>query len=461
MKTLNKEPSKGNTWTLTKSQTKFFTDMVSKAIAFSGGYGAGKSFVLTGKMLGMKLCYPETDLLYLTPVFSNFRDILIPTITEILQGTNIEYEINKTTGEIVFGVGGRIIVKSMDDPSKIIGFNVSAVFFDELDTLPTNKAREVWQKAIARARKPIFKKDLNGNLILDENGEKQKAINQLFVATTPEGFRFTYEMFKKNKPDNYTLITAHTAENIHLPPDYVDNLKAIYPENVVGAYLRGEFVNLTSGSVFSSYDRFKNDTTATYKQSEKLLVGIDFNVLGINAVIYVERESLNQTNEAVEGYAYNDKPTLHAIDHLQKINDTPDLIRVLKNKYPSSQIVCYPDASGKNVSTKGATVSDISILKQAGFQCKHPKKNPNILDRVKAANSAFKNKLVRVNQNKCPDLVEAFEQQVYNDKTELPEKNSGAGTIDDITDSATYIIHFLYPIKKRSMGVLKYKETGS
>jgi len=443
---------------LTNSQTKFIDcDPDSKAVAFVAGFGSGKTFVLVLKLIATKLKYPEADILYICPVFSMMRDILIPTLDEILLPTNIGYKINKTTGEILFDVGGRIIVKSADDPSKIIGMNVVAVFIDELDTLSTTKAKEIWIKAIARARKTIQKKDEDGNLLFKENGDPANIVNQLFVATTPEGYRFVYERFKKDKPDNYVLIQASTRENKHLPDDFVTNLEAIYPKELISAYLDGEFTNLTSGSVFSDFDREECDSSEVYRQHEPLHVGVDFNVLGISAVVYAKRASLSDQGKEIKGYDYNDKETIVAIDHLQKVQDTPQLIDLLTQKYPTSHITCYPDASGASTSTKGATVSDISILKQAGFACKYPKRNPNIMNRVLASNSAFRNGLVKVNVDKCTDFADSLEQQVFDPRTEMPEKNNGPGTIDDITDSGTYIIHFLFPVKRKSFRSVKYK----
>lgn len=445
---------------LTASQTKFIDcDETSKAVAFVAGFGSGKTFVLVLKMIQIKMKYPNADVLYLTPVFSMMRDILVPTLDEILLPTNIGYKVKSTTGEIVFDNGGRIIIKSMDDPAKIIGMNVVAVFMDELDTLATNKAKEIWIKAIARARKAIPLLDKEGNEQYDEDGNILNIVNQLFVATTPEGFRFVYDRFKKNKPDNYILIQASTRENTHLPSDFVENLEAIYPKELVASYLDGNFINMTSGTVFSDFDREDSNTNEVYIDGEPIHVGIDFNVLGISAPVYVKRASLDDIGEEVHGYNYNNRPTLHAVNHLKKIKDTPELITALKDLYPNSVITCYPDASGSNTSTKGATVSDIAMLRKAGFKCKHPKKNPAIMNRVLAANSAFRNGLVKINVDKCPDLAEAFEQQVYDERTELPEKTSGAGTIDDITDSGTYIIHYLYPIKRNSFRSNDTKET--
>lgn len=444
---------------LTASQTKFINaSNEAKAVAFVAGFGSGKTFTLVNKMIQIKLKYPEADILYLCPIFSMMRDILIPTLDEILLPTNIDYKVNKTTGEIVFGKGGRIIIKSMDDPSRIIGMNVVAVFFDELDTLPTNKAKEIWIKAIARARKTIQAKDDQDQPIFLPNGDPKTIVNQLFVATTPEGYRFVYDRFYKNRPDNYVLIQASTRENKFLPEDFVENLEAIYPKELIEAYLDGKFINMTSGTVFSYFDRQRNHIDAYHKPKEPIHVGIDFNVLAINAIIYIKGPSLNDLGIPVPGYNYNDKPRLYAVDHLQKIKDTPELVTILKEKYPDCHITCYPDASGANTSTKGATVSDISILRKAGFRCKHPKKNPAIMNRVLSANSAFQNRLVMVNTNKCTDLTEAFEQQIYDPKTEMPEKHTGP-SIDDITDAATYIINHLYPIKRNSFRSNDLKET--
>jgi len=442
---------------LTKSQTKFIDcDDTEKAVAFVAGFGSGKTFVLVLKMIIIKLKYPEADVLYICPVFSMMRDILIPTLEELLIQTNIVYKINKTTGEIVFEKGGRVIVKSADDPSKIIGMNVVAVFLDELDTLPTNKAKEIWIKAIARARKAIPLLDKDGNKQYDSTGRIKNIVNQLFVATTPEGFRFVYDRFKKNRPENYTLIQASTRENTHLPSDFVENLEAIYPKELVSAYLDGEFINMTSGTVFKEFDRVLSHSPETYRPGEELFISMDFNVMNCNSVVYVKRPSLNDLGIPVDGYAYNNKPTLVAIHHFKGIKDTPETIVTVQEKFPLSMIYCYPDSSGKNVSSKGFTQSDITLLRKAGFKCKFPNRNPKILDRVLASNSAYHTKLVRVNTDLCPDLTDALEQQVFNPNTELPEKANGA-SIDDITDAATYIIHYMYPVNRKTLKSKTYK----
>ncbi len=418
---------------LNPAQSEFIEDRVHKAVALVTGYGGGKSFSLVLKMVLLKLEYPEVDLLYVMPVFANYRDILIPLLQEITQGTNIGWDWNKSTGEIFFSCGGRVILKSADDPSKMVGFNVGFVLLDELDTLPTDKAREVFLKSSARARVKL----------------KDGRTNQVFVGTTPEGRRFVYYMFYKDRPDNYHLIQASSRLNPYLDESYFDNIIATAPNpQIAEAYIDGKFVNMAVGAVYPAYDPLKCHTDAIYRKGEELFIGMDFNVLNMNGCVFVKRESLKNSASP-----YNGRPTLHCIDHLHGIKDTPEMAEVIKNKYPMSPIHIYPDASGKNVSSKGASTSDLSILRSKGFHVHAKSKNPAIMNRVNSVNSAFRTGLVKVNEILCPELADALEAQTFNEKTELPEKTVGS-SIDDINDSFGYLVEYIYPIVRNTVKVV-------
>ena len=416
------------------AQSEFMDDRTSKSCAFVTGYGGGKSFALVLKTILLKLEYPKVDILYCLPTFSMYRDIMIPLLDDILRGTNIGYDWNKSTGEVFFSCGGRILLKSMDDPSKIVGFNVGFAMLDELDTLEASKAAEVFLKASARARVKL----------------SDGRINQIFVATTPEGRRFVYKMFgSKEKPEDYRLIQASSRLNPFLDESYFTNIISMAPnEQIAKAYIDGEFVNMAVGAVYTAYDQDKCHTDAIYRDGEELHISIDFNVLNTNICIFVKRGKLNNSASPYKG-----RPILHCIAHIGEISDTPELVEILKNKYPRSPIYCYPDASGKNTSSKGATVSDISILRSGSFHVLSKSKNPRILDRVQSVNAGLKSGLIKVNKDICIDLVEALESQTYNEKTELPEKTVGV-SIDDINDSFGYGIFYMYPLKRNTMKIV-------
>jgi len=203
----------------------------------------------------------------------------------------------------------------MDTPERIIGYEVADSLVDELDTLPTEKARDVWNKIISRNRR----KKPDGSL------------NTVGVVTTPEGYRFVYDRWQKNKTVGYRLIKANTESNSkHLPAGYIDSLKAIYPTNLLLAYLGGEFVNLTAGSVYHSFDRVLNATFETIKENEPLHIGLDFNVSQMSAVIHVIR---------------NDEP--YALMEYTSVFDTPAMIKLLTERHKAlgHKIHIYPDAS--------------------------------------------------------------------------------------------------------------------
>lgn len=431
---------------LTQSQTKFVKDDTSKAVAFVTGFGGGKTFSLVTKLVKRKLQYPKADLLYLLPTFSMFRDILFPTLTEVLDGTGIGYKINKSTGEIFFDAGGRIILKSMDAPESIVGMNVLDVFLDELDTLPQEKAWQVWVKSLARARKRMLVLDEDGQPLLDENGEEIEEVNQMVVGSTPEGYRLLYKLFEKERPDNYTLIQASGYENKFLPSDYYDNLKKIYPKELVDAYINGKFVNMAVGTVYKEYERDDCDSEALYRDGEELHISMDFNVMNMNAIVFAERDPVFTSNPL---FAYEGANSFHAVNHLHGINDTPEMIQVIRERYPRSPIHVYPDASGDNASSKGFTTSDISLLKKAGFHAHYPRKNPRIMERVQTVNSALRTGLIKVNVRRCEKLAESLEQQVFNKITELPEKSKNS--IDDINDAFGYFIHKKFPVTRQTI----------
>ncbi len=415
------------------AQSEFLINDTAKACLYLGGLGGGKSFVLVLKMILMKLKYPDTDLLYVMPTYSMFRDVMFPILHELLEGTNIAYEINKSTGEIFFGCGGRCILKSGDDPSRIVGMNVSHSFLDELYTLATEKARAVFLNASARARVKL------------PDGK----LNTIQIASTPEGFRFLYQMFAKNKPDNYHLIKASSRLNPYLSEDYFENIIATAPNEMVArAYIDGDFCQMTSGTVYTAFDRDKCHCDSVYREGEILYISMDFNVMNMNSVVYATREPLDFSQSP-----YHGKKQWHAIAHLHNIVDTPEMIVVIQNKFPRSPVYIYPDASGKNASSKGASTSDLSLLRAAGFHIRAKNKNPRVIDRVNSANSALKTGLIKVNTDLCPELVESLESQIYNPVTELPAKSVGS-SIDDVNDAFSYGIYYEFPLKRNTMKVV-------
>ncbi|MNZ56943.1 Terminase-like family protein [compost metagenome] len=296
--------------------------------------------------------------------------------------------------------------------------------------MATHKAQQAWRKIIARMR---FK--------------QAGLLNGIDVATTPEGFKFTYEQFVKeaNKSEAkrklYGMIQASTYDNeANLPDDYIASLRESYPPQLIEAYLRGQFVNLTSGAVYPDFDRRLNHTDEEIKPNEPLIIGMDFNVLKMAAVVYVIRDG---------------KPL--ALDELVGVRDTPTMAKLIIERFPGHEITIIPDAAGQSTSSKNSSESDHAILRQHGLRVEVNNTNPTIKDRLNAVNALILNgdgeRTLKVNTYKCPRFTETLEQQIYDDFG-MPDKKSG---LDHVGDAGGYPLAKRFPIIKRIVQVRRIR----
>mgnify|MGYP000146114980 CR=1 FL=1 len=400
---------------LTETQKAFATSR-SAFPAFCGGFGSGKSAAAIARALALKFHFKKCDIAYYLPTHPLIEDIAYKRFTDICERKNWEYKLNKSSCVMEFPGAGRIIFRTMTNPERIIGYEVAHSVLDELDTLKPEKARLVWNRVIARNRQKM----------------PNNFPNTVAVATTPEGFGFVWEQWEKKAAPGYVLFRASTIENeANLQPGYIDNLRNTYPSNLLAAYLDGEFVNLTSGSVYPQYNRELNRSAETVKGDDILHIGMDFNVSHMAASIFVLRGG-----------------DPHAVDEFTGIFDTPAMIATIKRKYPNHRIFVYPDASGNSRSSSNASVSDISLLQQAKFSVLFNPANPEVRDRVLSMNAMInieERRRLRINPDTCPGLVEGLEKQAYN-KYGDPDKESG---FDHIVDSCGYFIAYKFPVARR------------
>ena len=382
--------------------------------AMVAGYGAGKSQAGVIRILMQAFKYPGLDFAFVEPTFDLVRLIAWPRFENILTSWDVGYTLNKSESLLYMNNGSKVIFRSADNPSRMVGFEVADGLIDEADVLAEKDADDVWVKMIGRARQP----------------KPDGAHNTVGAVSTPEGFKFMYKKWEKERRPGYELIRAPTYSNPYLPDGYLDSLRATYPENLLQAYCEGLFVNLNSGSVYHEFDRDLNGTKETIRAGEHLHVGMDFNVNNMSAVICVIR---------------NNCPV--ALDEVVQIRDTPTMIEALRSRYPGHAITIYPDASGKSTKSVNASLSDISLLRSSGYTVLAHQKNPFVKDRVLAVCQQIQSAGVRkfkVNADNCPTLVEALEQQAYN-KSGEPDK---AGGQDHLPDALGYFIAYKFGIAR-------------
>jgi len=393
-----------------------FHALTCKHPAFVGGFGTGKSETMANQAF-MDASVSSSALIGLyEPTYDLVRLIMAPRIEEKLQQYGIRYKYNKSENIIYSSNNqfGDFILRTLDNPARIIGYETYRSHVDEIDTLKEEKAQEAWIKIIARNRQ-IPSGAVN-------------PYNRVSAYSTPEGFKFLYKFWKKNPKIGYEMIQASTLSNPFLPDDYVDTLKASYPPQLIEAYINGDFVNLTSGAVYTSYDRKLNSSNRVIQDNDHLHIGMDFNVGKMSAIVHVKDQNITT-----------------AVDELMGILDTPSMIDVIKNRYPNHRITIYPDASGKSRKPVDASKTDISQLR-VEFKVVAPSKNGFVKDRVASVQAMLCNangeRKYFVNEVKCPETAESLEQQVY-DKLGAPDKSHDN---DHPNDALGYYIVSQYPI---------------
>jgi len=429
---------KGISPTLNVPQAQFLA-MPHKFKAYVAGFGSGKTWVGCGGICKGMWEHPKINQGYFAPTYPQIRDIFYPTVEEVAFDWGLKVQINESNKEVHFYAGrhyrGTTICRSMEKPATIVGFKIGNALVDELDVMPALKAQQAWRKIIARMRYKVA-------------GLR----NGIDVTTTPEGYKFVYQQFVKavrDKPELatlYGLVQASTFDNeANLPDDYIPSLLASYPPELIKAYLRGHFTNLTSGTIYHQFDRKLNNCTDEEQPGEPLFIGMDFNVGKMAAIVHVKREGLPR-----------------AVRELVKVYDTPAMIKRIQEEFwryeggryvASRQIYIYPDASGDSRKSNCASLTDIAQLKEAGFSVMVNASNPPVKDRINSMNAMFCNALGErrylVNVQRCPVYTESLEQQVW-DKNGEPDKKADN---DHPNDGGGYFIVKDYPIVKPAYSI--------
>lgn len=370
--------------------------------AIVGGYGSGKTEGGLYKLFSIMLSN-GVDTGYYLPTYSLVEDVALKKIPAILDNMEVGFTMKKRPYNVTLKNGSTVMLRSMDNPQLIAGYEVGYSVIDEIDRMRANQSREAFESITARNRVPM-----------------PNHPNAVDFVCTPEGFRFLYDFFVRNPSENKKLIKAKTEDNPFLPPDYIERLKETYDNQKLQAYLYGEFVNLTSGSVFADYDTIEHDTDREVTQSNTLHIGMDFNITKMNAVVHIYEN----------GVAY-------AVDEFVNYYDTRELCEAIKQRYKDFKINVYPDASGSSRNTAGE--SDFNIIRQFKFNILSLKKNSFVKDRINTANMAFRQGKYKVNRRKCPNYAEALTQLAY--KNGEPDKSSD---LDHITDAGTYYINYTF-----------------
>ena len=262
----------------------------------------------------------------------------------------------------------------------------------------------------------------------------------LAVCSTPEGYGFLYDFFCKKDDDSKKLIRAKSTDNPYLPQSYIDSLKEQYPPQLLQAYLAGEFCNLAQSSVFNEFSRARNATEEfAVEPGDRVVVGMDFNIGQCHFCAGVIRKEMGQD-------------TLHFIASFVA-RDTYEIVQTLQtnfgNQILAGRVVVHPDAAGQAQQT-ASTKTDHQILREGGLQVVAQRANPNVQESIAHCNALLHHGRVKVNIDRCPQLVESLEKWAYDDNSR-PQKG-GESDFSHAGDAFRYACWSAMGGAKRSVG---------
>jgi len=194
------------------------------------------------------------------------------------------------------------------------------------------------------------------------------------------------------------------------------------------------------GRVFYNFSPTESIRSDLKDTGAEVLVGMDFNVAKMTACA---------------GVKVGDE--FHLIKEFVIENaNTRLMCQEISKAFPGRKIVCFPDPSGNNRSTKSDVgQTDFSIIKEFGFTVIAPKKAPLVVDSVNEVNRMLENASGRRRlfvSSECEEVVRCLDGLLYKKGTSEVDKD---GDLDHMVDALRYIISNQYPINKKVMKMVK------
>ena len=393
--------------------------------AYVGGFGSGKTYSFLHKTFINHITRKNKDgisngwIIY--PTYSLAEEVFVPPFLDILENKGIPYDYNVSKHTIKTAYGN-IKIFQMVKPQSIVGVSLSYCGFDEFDISSHKYCETAFNKALGRMRDC-------------ENPE-------IYICTTPEGMKYTYTLMVEKADNNKFLVRGKTSDNVYLPKSYLKLLEENYDKKLLKAYRDGEFVNLQQGQTYYQFDRNSNVGEVEYNRGKPVRYGIDFNADPECAVLFQLYEQQPPEIRVFDCIALSHSGSGDLL--------TERMVNTIKQKYPNSEYIAYPDATGIRRGSS-SMFSDIEIIRKGGVRIKALKSNPPVTDRVNAVNRALDGNLLI--DTKCKALIQDLEKVVNKEGTREIDKSNK--DLTHMSDALGYAVHWEKPIIKQTLGSIK------
>ena len=441
-----------------------------------GGIGSGKSHVGSFWALAKALRNPRCLGLIGANSYRQLKDSTLRTFEMLLQEHRVGYRFLRTEMRFRLDNGAEILCRSMDNFDLLRGVELGWFYLDEL----RETRLEAWQVVKGRLRSRLADR-LEGR-----------------VTSSPNGFDWIYGEFVRKPADpataaayaNHAAYFARTADNTHLPPEYLAALVASYGPLLAEQELGGRFINVAAGRIYSAFDRRVHvDAGVAFDPHQPLLWSLDFNVTPMTAVIAQFGAEPCGTAapgcaDTGEGACATHLPCLRVIDEIWLTNaNTIAMCEALgewlagsvkgqgsRVKWPDEDaslgssldtghwtltpLLVFGDATGGSRSTAGR--SDYGIIRDffPMASIRVGASNPPRRDRYNAVSLALRDARGRARLRihpRCRHLIDDLEQAVYQPGTNMPDTSDPLR--GHIADALGYLVARVLPAGRAAIRV--------
>ena len=402
-----------------------------------GSRGLGKSYA-SGSAVTLALneleqldaSVPNKNIALLCGSHTQVTDIYFPLLAYNFGLESRCVKHSRNSGKFWFSNGTEIRCWSSDAYKRMRGSGQYLVVADEMPSwdVPGGSVKDAWESVIEPC-------------IVTRWSPKQAAAvgapspGRALLPSTPMGKDFYYELAQREHIDDrwktfyYTYkdspLLSH--EEIERAKKHSDPIK--FAREYLASFEESGL------NVFHSFNRklHVNKDLPDFEDDEMVHAAIDFNVM-LNATSF----------HAVRG------DQLHCIDEHQGSANTEELARFIKRKYPDRKIICYPDPTGKRRVTSAAIgTTDLSILKDYGFQVLARSKSPPMVDSVAAVNRKLLNASGDIGfqvHPRCTGVINSFERTTWLESRPETATIDKTQNVEHYSDGVRYLIEYLWPV---------------
>lgn len=356
---------------------------------------------------------PDREIWYVAPTYKQAKMITWKKLKRKLMQLRWARKVNETELSIQLKNGSTISLKGADHYDSLRGIGLHFLVLDEFADIDP----AAWYETL----RPTLS---------DNQG------HALFIGT-PKGMNWAHDLYSQHLefPEEWASFQFTTVDGGNVTPEEIEAARRGLDERTFRQEYMATFETFT-GRIYYAFDRKTNVKNILLdllrEMPRELHVGMDFNIDPMSAVVAARMGN-----------------TLLVIDEIKIFgSNTDEMVSEIKTRYPTQNIIVYPDPAGAQRKSSANGKTDHTILRNAGFRVLAPHSHNSVRDGINAVNAKLlssSGESTLFIDSRCKYVIECLEKQTYKAGTSIPDKESG---FDHMNDALRYMVDYLYPIKR-------------